>query len=128
MKLKVVLPGEVLLEEEVRKIVAEAVDGSFCLLDRHIDFVAPLAVGLLAFQKEEGGEDEYIAVDGGVLVKQGAEVLVATPRGVRRGALGELREEAERRFGELREHEGAARRALAQLESSLVRHLIELED
>ena len=37
MKLKIMLPTEILLEKEVVKISAEAQNGSFCLLERHID-------------------------------------------------------------------------------------------
>ena len=56
MKLTVLLPTEILVDEEVAKVVAEAQNGSFCLLPRHIDFVAALVPGLLSFVK---------AVDGG---------------------------------------------------------------
>jgi F-type H+-transporting ATPase subunit beta len=47
MKLMVLLPGEVFMEEEVEKVIAEARNGSFCLLPRHVDFVAALVPGLL---------------------------------------------------------------------------------
>ena len=43
MMLKILLPAEVLLRQEVKKIVAEAENGSFCLMPNHIDFVATLA-------------------------------------------------------------------------------------
>jgi len=43
MRLKVLLPTEVLMDVEVTKVSAEAENGSFCLLPRHIDFVAALA-------------------------------------------------------------------------------------
>ncbi|HBE49542.1 MAG TPA: F0F1 ATP synthase subunit epsilon, partial [Cyanobacteria bacterium UBA11369] len=49
MKLKVLLPTKILLEEEVSKITAEAANGSFCLLPRHIDFVTALVPGILIF-------------------------------------------------------------------------------
>ena len=54
MRLRVLLPTEVLLEEEVTKVVAEAENGSFGLLPRHIDFVAALAPGILSFESTEG--------------------------------------------------------------------------
>ena len=46
MSLKIVLPTRVLLDVKIRKIVAEAVDGAFGVLPRHIDFVAALRPGL----------------------------------------------------------------------------------
>ncbi len=51
MRLKVLLPTEVLVDEEVVKVTAEAENGSFCLLPRHIDFVAALVPSLLSFVK-----------------------------------------------------------------------------
>jgi ATP synthase protein I len=77
MRLKVLLPTEVLLNEAVTKVIAEAENGSFCLLPRHIDFVAALVPGLLSFTIDEGHE-EFLAIDEGILVKCGAEVLVST--------------------------------------------------
>jgi hypothetical protein len=47
MKLTILLPGEVFLEAEAAKVIAEAGNGSFCLLPRHVDFVAALVPGLL---------------------------------------------------------------------------------
>ena len=56
MRLKVMLPTERLVDEEVTKVIAEATNGSFCLLPRHIDFIAPLVPGLLQFSRPDGGE------------------------------------------------------------------------
>jgi F-type H+-transporting ATPase subunit epsilon len=67
MKLKVLLPTEILVDQEVTKVIAEAENGSFCLLPRHIDFVAALPPGILIFESAEGHE-EFIAVDEGTLV------------------------------------------------------------
>jgi len=39
MNLKILLPAGILLNEQVNKVIAEAVNGSFCLLPRHIDFL-----------------------------------------------------------------------------------------
>ena len=47
MKLKVLLPTEIFINEEVEKVVAEADNGYFCLLPRHVDFVSALVPGLL---------------------------------------------------------------------------------
>ena len=127
MRLKVMLPTERLVDEEVTKVIAEATNGSFCLLPRHIDFIAPLVPGLLQFSRPDGGE-EFVAIDEGTLVKQGAEVLVATTNGVRGAHLGELRETVERRFLGQYDREKMARGALAKLEVNIVRRFMELGD
>lgn len=137
MRLKIVMPSGVLLEEEVVKVVAEAQNGSFCLLPRHIDFAAALVPGILAFTRPpslpEGerdrvrGDEIFVAVDEGVLVKCGPEVLVSTWNAVR-GPLGELKQAVRQQFRELSEREQKARSALGKLEASLVHQILEWED
>ncbi|MEZ4712931.1 MAG: hypothetical protein R3A44_37425, partial [Caldilineaceae bacterium] len=97
LRLKVLLPGRVLLDREVTKVTAEAINGSFCLLPRHIDFVAPLAAGLLSCVTP-AGKEIFLAVDVGMLVKKGTDVFVSTPDAVVGPGLGELRRTVEERF------------------------------
>jgi F-type H+-transporting ATPase subunit epsilon len=125
MQLKVLLPTQVLLEEEVAKVTAEAENGSFCLLPRHIDFVAALVPGLLSFETE-AGEETFLAIDEGMLVKCGREVLVSTRNAVRGRDLGQLQQVVEEQFSVLDERERKARSALARLEADLVRRFMEL--
>ena len=77
MRLKIMLPTHILLDREVGKIVAEAQNGAFGLLPRHIDFTAALVPGILVCETPEG-EELFVAVDAGILVKCGEEVLVST--------------------------------------------------
>jgi F-type H+-transporting ATPase subunit epsilon len=116
----------VLLEQDIVKLVAEAQNGSFCLLPRHIDFVAALIPGILALTLP-GGEERFLAVDEGVLVKCGPEVLVSTWNAVE-GPLGELRQAVREQFRELSDREQKARSALGKLEASLVHQVLEWED
>jgi F-type H+-transporting ATPase subunit epsilon len=126
MNLKILLPAEVLLDEEVTKVTAEAQNGSFCLLPRHVDFVAALVPGLLSFENEEGKEI-FVAVDEGVLVKYGQDVLVSTRNAVRGGELGELRRIVEERFMVLDDKEKTARTAMAKIEAGFVRRFLEIQ-
>jgi F-type H+-transporting ATPase subunit epsilon len=125
MKLKVLLPTEILVDQEVTKVIAEAENGSFCLLPRHIDFVAALPPGILIFESAEGHE-EFIAVDEGTLVKVGQEVLVSTRNAVRSSELGTLKQIVEQEFRVLDDREKMAHSASAKLEADLVRRFIEL--
>jgi F-type H+-transporting ATPase subunit epsilon len=125
VKLKVLLPTEVLVDEDAAKVTAEAHNGSFCLLPRHVDFVAALVPGLLSYESP-GGREQFLAVDEGVLVKCGDEVLVSTRRAVRGGDLGTLRETVDAEFSVLDEREKAARASAARLEADLVRRFMEL--
>jgi F-type H+-transporting ATPase subunit epsilon len=125
MKLRVLLPSEVFLDQEVLKVVAEAENGSFCLLPRHVDFVASLVPGLLSLEDAKG-QEVFLAVDEGILVKKGNNVLVSTRNVVRIPNLGELREVVEEKFKVMDDREKAARTASARLEADLVRRLMEL--
>jgi F-type H+-transporting ATPase subunit epsilon len=126
VKLKVLLPTQVFLEEETAKIIAEAENGSFCLLPRHIDFVAALVPGIISYLKPAGEEEEVLAVDEGILVKCGPEVLVSTRNAVRGPDLGQLRDTVEKRFLALDEREKQARAALAHLEATFIRRFLKL--
>jgi len=125
MKLKILLPSEVFLDSEVTKVIAEAANGSFCLLPRHVDFVSSLVPGLLCLNDVKEGEI-FFAVDEGILVKKGSNVLVSTRNVVRIPNLGELKGVVEEKFKALDDHEKAARTASARLEADLVRRLMEL--
>ena len=50
MRLTVWLPTQVLMQEEVTRIKAEAENGWFGLLPKHVDFVTALVPGILAFE------------------------------------------------------------------------------
>lgn len=126
MRIRILLPTEVLLEQEVSKITAEAENGSFCLLPKHVDFVAALAPGLLSFE-EDGGRETFIAVDEGILVKQGPEVYVSTRDAVTDFDLGKLKEAVKRRFQTRTEREKKARSAVARFEVDFLRRFLELE-
>jgi len=124
MKLKVLLPTRVLISEEVTKVIAEGLDGSFCLLPRHADFVSALAAGVLLYETPEGKEN-YLAVDKGILVKSADEVLVSTRRAVPCDDLGDLSDCVRESFREIDERERMTNHALMKLEASIVRRFIE---
>jgi F-type H+-transporting ATPase subunit epsilon len=126
MQLRVLLPERVAVDEPVAKVTAEAEDGAFCLLPRHVDFVATLVPGLLAFE-DEAGSETLLAVDHGVLVKCGDEVVVSTPRVIGGRPLGELQRAVEDELERLDERERRARSAVVKIEADFVRRLVELE-
>ncbi len=123
MRLKVFLPTRIFLNQEVTKIIAEAETGSFCLLPKHIDFVAALVPGIISFDHEEG--EEYLAVDKGVLVKRSSEVRISTRRAMRSRDLGTIKQIVKHEFKILDEREKKARSVLAKLEADFARRLFE---
>jgi F-type H+-transporting ATPase subunit epsilon len=127
MNLRVLLPQKIAVdEEEVAKVRAEGEDGAFCLLPRHVDFVTAIVPGLFAFEDEQGNET-LLAIDQGVLVKCGDDVLVSTTRVIGGQPLGELEQAVEEELETLDEQQRRTRRALSRLEADFVSRLVEME-
>jgi F-type H+-transporting ATPase subunit epsilon len=126
MNLKILLPFQVFADETgVSRIVAETRDGSFGLLPHRLDCVAALMPGILVYQTEEAGE-VFVAVDEGVLVKTGRDVLVSVRRAQAGMELGLLRGLVEREFLTVDEREQEVRSVMAKLETGLLRRLAAL--
>ena len=90
MNLKILLPFQVFAEKTgVSRIVAETREGAFGLLPHRLDCVAAIAPGILTYETEAEGE-VYVAVDEGVLVKTGPDVLVSVRRALGGTDLGPL--------------------------------------
>ena len=123
MNLKILLPFRIFTEKAgVSRIVAETREGSFGLLPHRLDCVAALAPGILVFETEMEGE-VYVAVDEGVLVKTGPDVLVSVRRALVGTDLGQLRDAVEQEFLTLDEHEQSVRSVLAKMESNFIRRM-----
>ncbi|WP_018608048.1 F0F1 ATP synthase subunit epsilon [Uliginosibacterium gangwonense] len=121
MTLKVLLPFRIFVEETaVSRIVAETPTGSFGLLPHRLDCVAALAPGILTYETEADGE-VFIAVDEGVLVKSGANVLVSVHRALGGDDLGVLHDDVVEQFLNLDEEETSLRSVMAKLESGFLR-------
>ncbi len=127
MRLKVLLPTEVLLDRQVKKIVAEAQNGSFGILPRHIDFAAALVPSVVVYVDAQGTE-RFLGIDEGTLVKCADEVSISTRNAVPGDDLQTLRDVVRGRFLELDERERSARGALARLEAGVVRRFVELQE
>lgn len=127
MRLAVFTPAQTVFDGQVRSLRAFGLDGAFGILPRHIDFAAPLVAGVMSLIDDEG-EERFIAVDGGVLLKIEDAVRVATRRAVPGKALSSLRDTVERSFLALSEHEKEARSAVARLEAGIVRRFLQFEE
>ncbi|MDD3245691.1 MAG: F0F1 ATP synthase subunit epsilon [Methanosarcina sp.] len=123
MKLKILLPFQIFAEKKgVSRIVAETREGSFGLLPHRLDCVAALEPGILIYETEADGE-VYVAVDEGVLIKAGQDVLVSVRSAIAGTDLHQLREEVEREFLTLDESEQKMRSVMTKLEIGLMRRL-----
>ena len=120
LKLKILLPSGIEVETAVEKVAAEAENGHFTILPRHVDFVAALVPGIFTYQTKDGAE-HYLALDDGILVKQGDRVFVSATRAVPGDDLELLEELVENELKVLGESEKKARTVLARLEADTLR-------
>jgi F-type H+-transporting ATPase subunit epsilon len=123
MNLKLLLPFQVFVEKTgVSRIVAESPAGSFGLLPHRRDCVAALIPGILTYQTE-GGAEVFVAIDEGVLVKAGRDVLVSVRRAIGGADLGELRAAVEKEFLTVDARQQNVQAVTARLETGLIRRL-----
>src|ERR1035437_2468196 len=114
MNLKVCLPFRVFAEiQNVSRIVMETSKGSYGLLPRRIPWVVLLVPGIFTYETEEGGM-HYLAVDEGLLVKAGPQVLMSVRNAFGGTDLGKLHETAEKEFMNLDESEKNVRSVMAK--------------
>jgi F-type H+-transporting ATPase subunit epsilon len=126
MQLKILLPFRVFAEKtDVLRVVAESRSGAFGLLPNRLDCAAALVPGILVYETASEGE-VCLAVDQGVLVKAGSEVLVSVRNAIGGMDLGELRQAIEREFLNLDEQEKNVRSIVAKLEGSFIRRFAAL--
>ncbi|MDX9884603.1 F0F1 ATP synthase subunit epsilon [Thauera sp.] len=128
MTLEVLLPFEIFSrEQDVTSVVVETAQGSFGLLPQRLDCVAALVPGILSFETASRGE-VFLAVDEGVLVKTGPDVVISVRRALRGDDLARLREAVEQEFLKLDAQEEAMRTAMAQLETGFMRRFASMLD
>jgi F-type H+-transporting ATPase subunit epsilon len=127
MNLKILLPFDVFVEKtEVSRIVAESRDSSFGLYPNRLDCTVALVPGILFYETKSDGE-VFLAIDEGVLVKTGRNVLVSVRRAIAGADLDRLRASVENEFQKLDDMERSARSAMAKLETGFLRRFAGLQ-
>jgi len=127
MNLQIFLPFQVFAEKsKVSRIVAETHEGSFGLLPHRRDCVAALAPGIFTYETKEDGT-VYLAVDEGVLVKAGDDVLVSVRHAIGGTDLSQLHDAVKREFLTLNEHERNVRDAIAKMEGGFISRFAEFQ-
>jgi len=121
--LKIYLPTGIFIERKVAKVKGESPVGGFCLLPRHIDYVTALVSGIFSYT-DLAGKEFFLALDNGILVKKGQEVMVAARRAVA-GELGMLNQEVEKMLEVSKEKEKLNRTTVAKLEAGFLRRFME---
>jgi F-type H+-transporting ATPase subunit epsilon len=120
MNLKILLPYQVFADlKRIKRIVAESFQGSFGLLPHRLDCTAALAPGILIYETE-AGEEVFLAIDEGILVKTGPDVFVSVRNAFKGTELGSLHKAVKQEFNNIDEHENV-RSVMAKLEIGFIR-------
>ncbi|SFI32279.1 F-type H+-transporting ATPase subunit epsilon [Pseudomonas guineae] len=128
MTLKVLLPFEVFAQEtQVSSIVVETAQGAFGLLPQRLDCAAALVPGILSFESAIQGE-VFLALDEGVLVKTGPDVVISVRHALRGADLAHLRDAVEQEFLSQDAQEQQLRASLTKLESGFMQRFASLRE
>lgn len=120
MNLKILLPFRVYTEKTgVTRVVADTPQGSFGLLPHRMDCVAALVPGILVYEIGTEGE-AYLAIDEGLLIKTGFDVIVSVRNVIGGTELEKLHEAIEREFMDRNEHERGVRSVLSRMEDAFI--------
>jgi F-type H+-transporting ATPase subunit epsilon len=123
MRLVVVTPRAVVVDEEVRHVRAEDATGAFGILDGHADFLTALVVSVLVY-RDARGEERFVAVRGGMLtVSDRSRVEVLAREAVASDDVATLERDVLARFRKGETAAQQARRGLVRLEGALVRRV-----
>jgi len=125
LNLKILLPFQVFADlKGIKRIVAETHNGSFGLLPHRLDCTAALAPGILLYETEAGNV-VYLAIDEGILVKAGLDVLVSVRDAIGGAELGNLHKAINQEFINIDEQEKKVRSIMARLELGFIRRFEE---
>lgn len=120
MELKILLPYRVFIDtKSVSRIAMETSAGYYGLLPQRLDCVAALVPGIFTYETEPGGV-HYLAVDAGVMVKAGTQVLVSVRNAYGGADLGKLGEMVKTAFQHEDEGEKQARVVMGKLEGAFI--------
>ncbi len=123
MRLVIVSPYAVVVDEDVVHVRAEDTSGAFGILDRHADLLTALTVSVLTYRRKDGKEC-FVAVRGGLLTVSGRDrVEVLTREAMWGEELGQLKGEVVARFRRTAAEEERAQRDAKKLEGALLRRV-----
>lgn len=123
MNLKILLPFRVFAEiPNVSKIIAETNEGFYGFLPQRLDCVTALVPGILNYETDTN-EIHYVAIDEGIFVKAGLNVLVSVSNAFEGTDLSKLRETIDKEFLKTAKSEIEIRSSMAKMESILVKNL-----
>jgi F-type H+-transporting ATPase subunit epsilon len=128
MNLKILLPFQIFAEKtDISSIVAETSNGALGILPHRLDFAAVLTPGILIYKTAAEGE-VFIAVDEGVIVKIGMNVVISVRNAIGGKDLAQLREAVESEFINQNLQEQNVSSVMSVIESDFMNRIKEFQN
>ena len=120
INLKILLPFRIFIEtKNVSRITIETSEGSYGMLPQRLDCVAALVPGIFTYEIESEGP-KYIAVDEGVMIKAGTQVLVSVRNAIGGADLGKLSDMVNKDFKKQNENKIELHSVVSTLEGGFI--------
>lgn len=126
LDLEILVPDGIAVQSRVASLRAADASGQFGVWPGHEALLTLLIPCVLSF-REESGRERFAAADGGVLVVEKDRVSVVTREAVIADRLAEVADAAAAMLEARRRQERQARAEFAELQSSLLRELGNVE-
>lgn len=121
MDVNILLPYQVFATlGDVTNLVIETPSGSHGILPQRLDCISPLVPGILTYQ-QGAQQSQFIAIDQGIMVKTGAQVMISVRRAIQGSSLQKLQQAVKQEFLALDQEQQALRTVLAKLESGFLK-------
>lgn len=122
MQLKVFSPVGIILNQPVKKIDFEGLDGFWTLLPKHVDMVNALKPSIVSYQTNDD-QTRYMACNKGVIVKKNNEISISTKLAILDDSLEKLQKTIAVDFKQMEEERKEVNTTMARLEIGLVKGL-----
>jgi len=121
MTLKILLPFKIFAEvKNVRSVIADTNAGSYGFLPQRQDCVAILVPGIFSYETDT---IHYLAVDEGILIKTGPQVMISVRNAIGGADLGKLGDAVKNEFLKIDESGKDVSYLASKLESGLMNRL-----
>jgi len=126
MRLRLLTPTDIVLEQEVIHVTAEDVTGSLGIRPGHTPLVTPLTRGIVTARAPGGGET-YVAIDGGAMLVNDDVVQIVSRQAVASPDLTHLERDVLTQFEKQASEDRTNRVAFEKMRLSLMRRVLEFE-
>ena len=126
MKLRVLTPTDVVLDEDVVHVTVEDPTGSLGIRPGHAPLVTPLVRGIL-MARRPGGAEHYAAVNGGVMLVSRDRVEVVSRQAVASDDLRHLEDTVLAQFDKEADADRANHVAFERMRINFMRRVLEMD-